>query len=264
MRRQKYIDSKKQKIKKNSLLYIAVLSSVPILVSAFAFLFFKLFSLEKYSFVYRDKNKDTYIYIVDTKNDMAKKYFVNGNILLDSSRSLGEYSLENLWVLAEKEKIGGELVTKSIVKNFNLPIFYYLNGRDTNMDLYHLIKSRVTISKKYPTDAEINSFLISKSILVDFVDLEVQEGQMGVEITDLTGNSNISEQVSIIINNLGSKVTNFSRGSNDDNLDCEIVSKKEDRFVSMLKFIFDCEVKQHNEDLNYIKLRIGEKFVERF
>lgn len=265
MRRKKYIENKKKERKKSKFYIVSFLGVILLIVLLLLAIFYwySMSVVGKYSFVNRNEaTNQTEIYVVDTKNDFLKKYALSNDILLESSYGYGEYSLNNLWLLSEKEKIGGNLITKSINKNFLIPVYYYMDGRKTNMELVRNIKSRIIVKRNIPADVTITSKNLTNSTLADFVNEEIQEQALDITIDDYSGSYTLGENVSDIINVMGSKVGGYSRGY-DENLDCEIYTPNENVLAEKLSRLFDCKIIYSSEQ-NGIKLRVGKKFLMRF
>lgn len=265
MRRKKYIESKKNNgSKKHGYLYYLFGIASLLVVIVGIFLSFSFINLDKYSFVTRDNDSgNTDIYIVDTKSSMVKRYSIAGSLLVNSSLNYGEYTLSNLWHLADKEKLGGELIAKTIVKNFGLPVYYYLDGSKTNMSLVYLLKSKIILADKKEVDREITSDQLTKSILVDFVDDKIQEIGAEVVILDATGGVNISEKVSEVINVLGSKVVDYQK-TYDPSLYCLVEGSSSLSLTKTLGEVFKCQIVNKNKNDNRVVIKIGEKFLLDF
>lgn len=265
MRRKKYIENKKSNHQRKGFnLFLIFTLIFSVLISIILFFAFKLSNIDKYLFVNRDlKDGSTNIYVVDSKNDYIKKYTFSDEMIIDSSYGYGEYNLKNLWVLSEKEKIGGKLVVTSINKNFNLPLFYYLNGNQTNMDLLHRIKSKMVISNLVSDDYLIKDFELPKYISVDFVNNEIQESGVEVIVEDLTGSYDVGENIAQIIDTIGSKVVDYKKGY-DENLDCEVIGQSQYLLADSLSSIFNCKFIESVDYGERILIRIGAKFGSRF
>lgn len=264
MKRKKYLEKKNNSQRRKYKFLYLILIIIFLLLFLLATLFIKFSNLEKYSFAVRNKlNNNTDIYIVDSSSSIVKKYSISGDIVVDSSFGYGEYKLSNLWALADNEKLGGQLVTKSIVKNFGIPVIYYIDGNKTNMNLIHKIKSKLVIRNKKDVDREILSSQLSKSITADFVDRLIQESGVEVVVYDYTGTTNTVEKVSEIINVLGSKIVDYQR-SYDKDLNCVVEGKSDVRLTHVLVEVFDCEYTDNSIQENKVIFKIGEKFLSNF
>ncbi|HCR35608.1 hypothetical protein A2130_00785 [Candidatus Woesebacteria bacterium GWC2_33_12] len=225
------------------------------------FLFFKVKTLDKFTYI-NNKDGNAEIIVVDPLKDDLIKIFIDKNFNLESSRNFGEYKLASLWILGEKEKYNGKLVTETIVKNFNIPVYLWKDGDSTNLNLYQTIKVFWLFDKKNDYDYSLTSKTVKDSILINFVNPYVAQRMPKVRIENLTGENGVAEDVSKILEIIGFKTADYSKGY-DEKLDCEVIGSNKN-YNEIVSKIFNC---QSFIDLNQtidLKIRIGKSFSDRF
>lgn len=227
-----------------------------------AYLFYKVFTVDSFSFVNRAENGDAEIIVYDSVGSTTRIFVVANDTVLSSSRSLGEYRLDNLWILGRKEGYGGKIISESISKNFLIPLYYWKDGNKSNLDIFKLIRAKILLKSRSYKKVVLDLNKVSNSVLVNFVNSEISEDEVDVEIEDLTGTIGVSGDVSKILEILGTKITSFSKGYDKD-LDCEVIGTSK-KFVEVIAIYLGCK-QIVNQDLKFdIVVRLGVKFAERF
>lgn len=225
------------------------------------FLIFKVFALEKFVYV-NNNNGNAEIIVVDPQRETTSKILIDKDFKLESSRNFGEYKLSSLWILGEKEKYQGKLVSETLVKNFLVPIYLWKDGRFSNLNLYQKIKIYWLKNRSNEYDYQITSKNLSSSILVNFVLSNAFVKLPKAEIEDLTGEKAIAEKISKVLEVLGFKTVDYSKGY-DEQLDCEVVGKDKS-YVDVIVNIFDCKGIINKDQSIDLKIRIGKVFADRF
>lgn len=232
---------------------------------AFVFLaviFFKVSTLEKFIYV-NNKDGNAEIIIVDSKKNNTTKIFIDKDFKLESTRNLGEYKLGSLWILGEKEKYQGKLLSETITKNFAIPIYLWKNEKYSNLNLYQKIKVYlITRRSKNDYDYSLTTKILKDTVLVNFTDPFVADNLPKVRIEDLTGGYGQVNIISKILNIIGFKTVDYFKGY-DEKLDCEVIGKNK-LYNKIVANIFTCEDKI---DLNKpwdLELRVGKIFADRF
>lgn len=283
MRRYKHIKSKinkKNKIKKiTNILYLFIF----LIISFLLFVYIKVGNLDKFIFV-NNFNDDTEIVVIDPKKNKIIKMIIPGNTQIIASRGLGTYKINSLWKLGEKEGYKGSLVAESIKKSLLLPVYLWKDEIKTNLSLwqrikvilletklanYEVIKVNLAdikvLKEKKLTDGTSGFIVNSKipdSISIYFVETLMAESVSKIEIEDLTGNITVTEYFSKIMGVMGAKITSYSKGF-DKSLDCEIIGKDK-KLIKIVADIFDCNEIIDSSLLVDLKVRLGERFVNRF
>lgn len=257
MRRQKYRQKKQSTKKFNLYIGILLLTLFLVLITIIYFVI-ALPRLQKFIFLDRTKDGGGEIVIVET--DSITKYKIDSQKLLVSSRGLGEYKLESLWTLGEKEGYSGKLAVESVSKNYLIPVYLWRMDGKSNLNLLQKVKIKINNLTNIEPIKVLETFDLPNSILVKFVDLNIQENNVLVEVDDLMGSQETIERVSSILDTLGTKISGYSRGY-DSEMDCVILGRDGDA-LDILTKVFNCAKKI--EDQDNIKIRLGAKFAERF
>lgn len=258
MRRQQ----REERLKKKPKLVLILLLTILIILFTLVFVFwYKVSILPKFTYVEKAEDGGAYITIVDSRIDKIIRYKVEPNKVFVSSRGLGEYKLESLWILGKKEGYGGELIANSITSNYLAPVYLWRDGGSDNLNLYQKIKVFLISKRGIEVDRVLNEFELPNSILINFIVNDIQESAPDFYVDDFTGDIQTIQKVSAIVGTLGTKVSGYTKGY-DENLDCE-VSGSNKISVREISKIFGCEIKD-NDDSESIKLRIGAKFSARF
>lgn len=249
----------------------------------FILVFIKVGNLGK--FIYLDNlNDDAQIVVVDPQKLKIIKILIPGDTQIIVSNGLGTYKLKSLWKLGEKEGFKGKLVVSSIKKTFLLPIYLWKDGIKTNLNLWQRIRVSL-IDKKISnydvtninlidinvlkqkeltdgTDGFIINSKIPESVSIYFTDIYLSENISKIELVDLTGNISVSENFSKILGVIGTKITSYTKGF-DENLDCEVIGK-DTKLVKVISDTFECKgIIEENLSVD-IKIRLGKRFVDKF
>lgn len=254
--------NREKKIKKNRnfVVYIVVFSVV-LLVVGLLLVWYKVSKLEKFAYVEKSSDNGAFITVVDSRGDKNVRYKVNPNMVLNSARDLGEYKIESLWVLGDKEGYGGKLVSESLVSNYQIPVYLWKSDRDSNLSFYQKIKVSLASKQKNIETLELVDADLSNFILINFLDNDIQESGIRVYVDDMTGDPEVTEKVSSIIGTLGTKVSGYNKGY-DENLDCELYGN-DTRILKVFSSVFGCKV-MGQTDSNEVKIKLGAKFADRF
>lgn len=255
-RREKRINSKKTNI---GLLAGILLS---ILIFVFLFMFWRVYDIDKFTYVNKTTDGSAEIIIIDPSSDSVIKYLIPSDTQLSSSREYGNYKVSSLWNLSEKDGNDGKLVAETITKNYFIPISLWKDNKKGNLNIYQKIKASLILGKKNNYTEVFDSFKLSNSVLVNFVNAEFLEKIPSVDVEDLTGSYDTAEKVSKIVEIMGGKITLNSKGY-DENLDC-IISSKNIRLGNIFAGVFNCKVAKDETLSTDIKISLGAKFVERF
>lgn len=247
--------------KKQNIRWPLAISLVLILALGFlTFLIFRVFTLDKFIYVNKAKEGNAEIVVIDSKNNINMKFKIDKDTQFQSARGYGEYKLSSLWLLSEKEGLGGSLVSESLVKNMYLPIYLWKDGKKSNLNLTQKIKSFLSESKISSYEAVLTFDSIPSSVYINFTDSNLNTDDLKVEVQDLTGEIGTIDQVSKLIEVSGAKITSNTKGY-DSNLDCE-VSGDAFKLVDLMSKILNC--KKIDSNNKGMILRLGAKFAERF
>lgn len=226
------------------------------------FIFFRVLTLDKFIYVNKTVAGDAEIIIVDSRNDKIIRYLIPAKTELISARGYGNYKLESLWILSQKDRIEGKLIAETISKNYALPIYLWKNEKRTNLTLLQRLKLLMVNRETNKYDLEFKSPKLSNSVLINFVENEFTQITPKIELVDLTGEQDLIEKISNIIEVVGGKIYTNSKGFDED-LDCE-VRLKTDEMPRIFSKIFSCENMIDSSISTDIKIKLGVKFAERF
>lgn len=255
----------KEKNKKSKSVAIGLWTglALALLVLSFILIFFKVSNLDKFVFVNKTVDGGGEVVIVDPKADRVLKYKILGDTVLESARGFGEYKLSSLWILGEKEHFDGQLVSESVRSNYLIPVYYWKNGKKTNLPLFERIKVILTNIGNISYEKTLTSRDLQNGILINFLDNDIQEDNITIEVNDLTGDQETINKVSKILGTMGSKISNYTKGYDKD-LDCEI-SGKNINAVKTIANVFGCKISNQNmSETVDITLNLGILFANRF
>lgn len=253
----KFQNSKQKKLK---IIKVYLVVMFVIIIGFLGFLTFRVITLEKFIYI-NNKDGNAEIIIVDPQKESPTKMFIDKNFLLKSSRNYGEYKLSNLWILSRKEKTKGRLVAETIVKNFSIPIYYWKDGKQTNLNIFQKLKI-IFIKNNNNYNFILESTSLSDNVLIYFIDNNLySHGPYKMLMEDMTGDKEISYKLSKILETFGVKTTLFKKGY-EKNLECQIGGEKQN-LVKIVAKILTCEDIIESESFD-LRIRVGKVFIDRF
>ncbi len=122
-RRKRLVKLRARKNVKRSLkkfVFIFIIGFFLLLFISFQTKFWK--SSAKTSLVIRRENGDVTISVFDPELEKVTNMTIPSNTEVDVARQLGRWKLGSVWELGENEKLGGKLLTETVVKHFKLPV----------------------------------------------------------------------------------------------------------------------------------------------
>jgi hypothetical protein len=90
-------------------------------------------SKDKIVLAVRQSNDDVHIHIIEPNNRSYHLLKIPSQTLVNSSHGLGDWRIGSLWKQGINDKVGGEYLRKSIVREFNIPV---LNWADSTAEQY--------------------------------------------------------------------------------------------------------------------------------
>ncbi|MFZ3301332.1 MAG: hypothetical protein WA152_01305 [Microgenomates group bacterium] len=247
---------------RKSIVPILITSTLLVVLTFILVTFFiKLSNLPKFSYVNKHSDGGAEVVVVDSKSDKLIKYKIEPQTVLNSARGFGEYKLESLWVLGQKEGMGGKLVAESIASNYLAPIYLWDDGQNSNLNIYQKIKTKLLKIENVETSGIWDTFELHNSVLINFIDDNIQEKSIVVEVEDLTGSQSVINKVSSIVGTLGTKVSGYNKGY-EENYDCSITTKSREIGLIFAN-VFDCVVSSDKAS-DVVKIKLGAKFADRF
>lgn len=283
-RRTKRKKRKQRVLKTKRSIGVIYIFSILILILLIIFFVFKLSTVQKFSYVKKGNDGGAEVVVYDPKTESVTKVLIPGSTQLELSYNLGDYRLKNVWELAKSEGLDGVLVTRSLVKNFSIPLYLYKIDSVTNLDIFKRIKMWMvekrlggvsiiqhdlsetrTLKEKRLLDGE-NGFVVKEKIpsyiMINFAQSEFSEFVSMVDIVDKTGDYAISGYVSEILSVMGAKVSSYGKNTPED-FNC-IVSGKNEEQVKTTALIFDCEIGKNKEGESDLQISLGRNFIKIF
>ncbi len=227
-----------------------------------------------------DGGKDVVISLYDSRAGNRTDVVIPGNTQVLTAYGLGTWKLGSLWKLGVDEKIGGSLITRSISKNFSLPVFIcwdnlslgdkvktklfsFLN-RNSKDTIY--LKETSYLKKTVFLDGE-SGYLVNTDVPEEVSSLFSDQEEFGsflkAKITDSTGSYNLANKVGRIIETMGIKVAVISKGSGFE-FDCKVVGKNKE-LVGKVALILGCGQTETKDSTAFdLEIDLGEKFTQGF
>lgn len=283
-RRQKRKTKKQNKLKSKKFISVWWVVCCTLVLFSTAYLFWKLSNVEKFSYLTKTTNGDAQVVVFDPKNESVIKILIPADTQIELSSSLGVYRLKNAWELAIKEGLGGDLITRSIVKNFSIPVYYFKVDTDSNLDIikktkiwlleknigkrstkYYELTLTPTLKKVKLLDGQDGYKVVGAVpdyILLNFFGNDFGSILPKVEIVDATGDYQISDRVSGVLDVMGLKVSSYSKNDPSD-FNC-VVSGVNENLVKAVWLVFGCSYELSYQGESDIRIRLGQKFVDNF
>lgn len=284
MRRKK----RKNKVNRHIILKI-ILAVLIILVLILIYLGRSKFwdSKEKLVLVTHRVDNNITVSVFDPVSDNQIDILIPGSVQVQAAGELGTWKLNSLWQLGVNEKMGGDLLVRTIVKNFGFPAVAWRHedsGR-TNLSLgdkTRLFLFQIKIGKNSVSQIDLaDTNFLKKARFIDgewgytvsgkpplevtaaFIDSKLLEGNPRARIINYTNSVSLAERVGAMIEIMGVKVASIEKKESKD-FDCNI-SGSNTRLVEKFDLIFDCDNKSSQESGNFdISLEIGKNFIRRF
>lgn len=145
----------KYKKKKNTSHKSFIIAGIGLLLIASLYLFLSLTtkywgSHERVSLVINNPNGDLTVTTFNRESGEINNIQIPGGTQLLVSRQLGSWKAKSVWKLGENEKLGGELLRESIIKNFHFPVVAWADSNAEGLasgNFWSAIKSIFLIRK---------------------------------------------------------------------------------------------------------------------
>ena len=249
-----------KRIKNKRIFIYGLVTFLIFLFMLIVLMIFKMQTLEKFAYV-NNSDGNVEVVVIDSTKDKYLKILIDKDFTVESSRNYGQYRIGNLWILGRKDGTYGKLVAETVTKNFAIPIYLWKDGRYSNLNLLQIIKSIFVKNQLFDYDYTLKTTNTPDSVLINFINSEADSSSSKLEIVDLTGSSNLAENIVNILGVYGVKATSYSKGY-DENLDCEVSGSNRD-LVDVVSKIFSCQKKSDNKETD-LRIRIGKVFAGRF
>ncbi|KKR26253.1 MAG: hypothetical protein UT58_C0017G0007 [Microgenomates group bacterium GW2011_GWC1_39_7b] len=133
-----YLKRKNRTTKPYSWIKKIILPGLIIAGLSLAFLFIKLNARywdgdNKFAFVFPDDNGNVGVTVLDPTVDEMTTLVIPGDTEVTVAMNYGTMRIKNVWQLGINEKLGGQILVKTIAKNFSLPVFLWTDKNLPNL-----------------------------------------------------------------------------------------------------------------------------------
>lgn len=240
-------------------------------------------SSDKFTYLTKDVEGFVEVVVVDSKLSEITTIKIPNNTEVEVARGYGTLTIGNVWQLGINEKIGGELLTETVTKNFYFPVSFWWNKDDTNIKLIDRIKlglymKKLDRSNRTEIDMAKSQFLkkvkladgsngyglvgnVSSRLTVYFSDYDLEDKNIKISIIDATGRYGVAETLGAIAEVLGGKIVSIERNQVDNDLFCNVSGKNKDSIDNIVEY-FKCTKVSDTSDFD-LEIKIGKKFLER-
>ncbi len=227
-----------------------------------------------------DGGEDVIISLYDAGAGSRTDVVIPGKTQVLAAYGLGTWKLESLWKLGTDEKTGGSLITRSVAKNFGLPVFVWWDALSTGdkirIKLFGLfnrngkdaiyLRETGYLKKAVFVDGE-EGYVVNKDtpekISSLFSDQEEFGSLLKAKITDSTGSFGLANRVGKIIETMGIKVAAISKGDDFD-FDCRVTGKNK-KLTGRVALILGCGRNEIQSSIPFdLEIDLGEKFAQGF
>lgn len=253
----------------------------------------------KFIIAVRQNNNDVHIHIIDPSSRKYVIINIPSETLVDASNNLGQWRIGTLWKLGQNEKMGGEVLGKSIIRNFNFPISYWADYQAENFSEGNILKILKSTFNNYKSNLHFYDkiALLFYGITIpkdsrEFIDLakskflkegRLPDGENGYLVTEnfpdfllpIFSNLKISnykiminnqgayesdlKKVSGIIEVLGGKVAYISK-SKSGNFVCSVWGKDQN-IENLVSKLFSCNVLENPTNQGFdLEISLGKDF----
>lgn len=286
------------------LVFAIVLFVVFVIITAV--IYFKISnSYEKDKLIVAIKRGDGSVNVVVFDKHLSEITDVSipGNIETDAAHELGVWKLKSLWELGDRQGMGGEILTKSIIKYFNIPVYFwaeepaygFVKGGILPVLLASLSSYKTNLS--IPVRVKLGLFSTSiKNIDRKEIDLSesgylkstvLSDGEAGfavsgdfspsllssftdpvfsgarAKLVDASGEAGISDSVGKLIGVMGGKVFSVVKERKDDYV-CR-AKAKDKRVLKLITQLLPCEAQKEILEGNFdLEIGIGSEFSKKY
>jgi hypothetical protein len=233
--------------------------------------------------------EDIRVRVFDPKSETLTDILIPGETQVLVAGSLGSWKLESVWQLGLDEKKGGDLLARTVAKNFTFPVYAWMNQtnpRETNLKVGDRLKLawfklRVRQNQKSTIRlADFREFLREKTLLDGsrgyliegkvppniaalFSDEEISNRNLKARIIIQASDEVATTTVAQIIEVIGPKVAAINEEAAGD-FGCQ-VSSSEKKLEKLLSRIFACQEKvRPGKDGFTVEIRLGNQFARIF
>lgn len=274
----------KTRAKKSGLLKLLI----PLLIFVLIFLFLKFYTRfwdgkDKVSVLSATKNGGAIVSTYDPGSDEIIDIIIPGETQVDVARELGVRKIDAIPSLGANEKIGGVLLSETIIKNFKFPVFVWQDatgktnqalGDKFNIAVFSIGKKHTEINlsetsylKKTKLKDGSDGFVLNgklpEKIAAIFADPEASKTNLKINIKDATGTFGVAKKVGEIIEVLGAKTALVTSEKPEESV-CN-VSGKNEKFTRKVARIFECKLDSKKLEGGFdLEIKLGQNFAKRF
>lgn len=244
-------------------------------------------SKEKLIMATHGRNGNVTVSVMDPAGGTRSDIIIPGNLQVQVAGELGTWKLSSIWQLGVNEKKGGNLLAKTIVKNFGFPVvawkdeetqksnlslgdklrLWIFNLRVRGNSIYEVDLSQTAFLKKTRFLDGESGYVVSGALPLEisalFFDDEISKGNLKARIVNFSNNSLVAEKLGQVIEIMGVKIASIEKRESAD-FDCNL-SGSNIRLIDKLDLIFDCSNNSSEESGGYdVSLEIGKGFIRRF
>jgi hypothetical protein len=238
---------------------------VLVIILVTVFVYSKLSDLESYTYVTKGEDGAAILRRVDTNAGKIYEVVFSADTEMDLAYNLGTYKISNTWILGDKEGYRGDLIAKSILKNYAFPVYLWDNGYTNNLNLPQRIKN-VLINKKLAR-MEKDQYVVDDTTIPYYVYLNfslpsLRENIAKIEVEDGSNEAGMLPVISSVVEVIGGKIINNAKVKVFD-YDCKI-SGSNASVVEELAAVFSCKKEIDPKLQSDAKIIFGTKFTGRF
>lgn len=223
-------------------------------------------------------------------------FTIPGDTIMKTAGNLGEWPAKSLWKLGHDEKLGGKLLSRSIVKTFGVPVthwaeptfnasvkggmsgfFRVLALKDTNLSLIDRANVAIALSRGVSvqvrdlsgtsalepvTDHGEKRFIVREHLPVSFTtqfdEDEISSSVPTIGLLDGTDTAVSAQWLVKLVNVVGGRVVSHDRTEWDDV--CEISGEAD--VVSYFVQILPCKITKESAEPFDVRIKLGKQFTQ--
>ena len=249
---------------------------------------------DKFNFVFKGAGESIEVLVLDPRLSEITVLTIPGDTEVEVARNYGTLRLKNVWQLGVNEKLGGELLSSTVMKNFLFPVFLWTDtdisipfkfvffpgktnipfGDRLNAALFVL---KIGRSERTEIDLAKSQFLrketlrdgqpgyrgggvISERLTIYFADEDFSQGSLRIYFRDAGGVFGVAEKMGEILEVMGGKVIAVDKAEVSDS-DCEVSGNE--LAARKVANLFSCRVVKDQAESD-IEIKMGKRFAERF
>lgn len=235
-----------------------------------------------------------HVYSFDDRSTTV--FTIPGDTIMTSAGNLGEWPAKSLWKLGHDEKLGGQLLSRSVVKTFGVPVTHWaepsfvqsvnegmggfvriLTLKDTNLSLIDRANVAIaslrgvtvqvrdlagTSALESVTDHGEKRFVVRERLPVSFTtqfdEDDISEQVPTIGLLDGTETSSSAQWLSKLVNVVGGRVVSHDRADWDGV--CEISG--DTKVTTYFAKILPCKVTKESAEPFDVRIKLGTEFTQ--